>query len=146
MVEHLHLVNPKRSAAPCVTTYATSGRTTRRVVLDSSSVAGRSYDVTWTIAAPGAEAPTSDHSITPAFAPGSDTSEVALGVKFAKSCTAPSLQVYERRFEVRRTTPAGTALDVGEPGRGWSRVSFTGHRPFWVPMHVDDIISLLPAT
>ena len=141
-VEHLRITNP--GFAGCVTTYATSGSHTRSLVLDRSSGPGRAYDVAWTVAAPASAAATRAQAITPAFAPGSDTSEVALGVSFGRTCSTPTAERYERRFEVRRPDAAGTTLEIAEPGRGWHRVSLSGHPPFWVPERVDDVIDLRP--
>ena len=114
------------------------------MVLDRSSGRGRAYDVTWTVAAPASTAAASARAITPSFAPGSDTSEVALGVSFGSTCTTPAAERYERRFEVRRPDAAGATIEVAEPGRGWHRVDLSGHRPFWVPERVDDVIDLRP--
>ena len=141
-LEHLRVTNP--GITGCVTAYAKSGGHTRSLVLDRSSGSGRAYDVTWTVAAPASTAAASARAITPSFAPGSDTSEVALGVSFGPTCTTPAAERYERRFEVRRPDAAGATIEVAEPGRGWHRVNLSRHRPFWVPERVDDVIDLRP--
>ena len=141
-LEHLHITNP--GIPGCVTTYAKSGGHTRSRVLDRSSGSGRAYDVVWTVAAPASTAAARAEAITPSFAPGSDTSEVALGVSFGRTCSTPTAERYERRFEVRRPDAAGATIEIAEPGRGWHRVDLSGHPPFWVPERVDDVIDLRP--
>jgi hypothetical protein len=108
--------------------------------LDRASRRGRSYDVTWTLAAPGAAAPGPDGVRLPA---GATTGELALGLDLR---TAGDGDRPGRRWERRvawRCLDGGATVQVLRPGRGWAHDDAPGST--WVEAGAGNPVQELPA-
>jgi hypothetical protein len=132
------LTNP--TDRPVVVASLAVGDTVLRRTLDRASTRGRSYEVTWTVAAPGAAAPGPDGVRLPA---GATTGELAVGLDLR---TAGDGDRPGRRWERRvayRCVDEGATVEVLRPGRGWARDDAPGST--WVEAGAGNPVEELPA-
>ncbi|MGY1690807.1 glycosyltransferase family 39 protein [Geodermatophilus sp. SYSU D01105] len=131
------LTNP--TDRPVVVAYLDDGETVRTQVLDRASARGRSYEVAWTVAAPGAAAGPDAVRLPAGVAPG----ELAVGLDLRGSADGdrPGRR-WERRVAAR-VVDGGATVEVLRPGRGFARDDAPGSS--WVEAGADNPVEDLPA-
>jgi hypothetical protein len=111
----LRVKNPTARAVVVVYLFGASEPQYR--TLDATSTYNESYDVTWTLAAPGADAPTATDLVRLPTGPDSGVLSVGLDVR---NPGAPG--IHGRRWEQRmpyRVVAGGTRLELLRPGQAW---------------------------
>ncbi|MGY1623878.1 hypothetical protein ACI789_16900 [Geodermatophilus sp. SYSU D00965] len=132
------LTNP--TDRPVVVASLAVGDTLLTRTLDRASSRGRTYEVTWTVAAPGAAAPGPDGVRLPE---GATSGELAVGLDLR---TAGDGDRPGRRWERRvawRCLDEGTTVQVLRPGRGFARDDAPGST--WVEAGAGNPVEELPA-
>jgi len=130
------LTNP--TDRPVVVASLTVGDTVVTRTLDRASSRGRTYEVTWTVAAPAATPGADAVRLPSGAAPG----EIAVGLDLRG---AGDVDRPGRRFERRvafRCVDEGATVEVLRPGRGWARDDAPGST--WVEAGADNPVEDLP--
>ena len=140
ITEHLRLRNP--GTGSCAIAFARIGDRMRRVVLDSRSSQGRTYDVDWTLVAPGG----SPRAGTAPFVvvlpdTGPSGGKLSLGAGFGSSCRARTTDRYERRYPFAAAGRSAPSIELLAPGAGWHEVQFPGRPPAWLQQDLGTILA-----
>jgi len=125
---HLRLTNP--TDRPVAVTYADVAGGAISRVLDRSSAPGRSYDVSWTVAVPGADTPPPGDGVR--LPAGSTSGVLSLGLRVEQAGAGAA--DLGRRWEQRiayRLVDGGTRVELLLPGERWFREDGPGAP--WVP-------------
>jgi 4-amino-4-deoxy-L-arabinose transferase-like glycosyltransferase len=109
----LRVTNP--TDRPVAVAYLSDGEQVWSQVLDRASSRGRVYEVTWTVAAPGAA---SDHPEAIPL-PGAGVLAAGLDVRTAEAADRPGRR-WERRV-AHRAVDDGARLELLRPGQAWAR-------------------------
>jgi hypothetical protein len=109
----LRVTNP--TDRPVAVAYLSDGEQVWSQVLDRASSRGRVYEVTWTVAAPGAA---SDHPDAISL-PGAGVLAAGLDVRTAEVADRPGRR-WERRV-AHRAVDDGARLELLRPGQAWAR-------------------------
>jgi hypothetical protein len=109
----LRVTNP--TDRPVAVAYLSDGEQVWSKVLDRASSRGRVYEVTWTVAAPGAAGPGPDAVPLP----GAGVLAAGLDVRTAEAADRPGRR-WERRV-AHRTVDDGARLELLRPGQAWTR-------------------------
>jgi hypothetical protein len=138
---HLRVTAPAGDRRLTAYLDADGGRT--EVALDESTAAGETFDVTWTLAAPGRRsAAAGDDVVVELTGGGEGGAEVVVGVTVADpTATGVGPDRFERRFQVRLASGAdgGSVIEVLRPGVGWHLAHFPAGE-FWL---VEDVAPVL---
>jgi hypothetical protein len=123
----LRLTNP--TDRPVAVAYLTDGHRTEWRTLDEASSRGRGYDVSWTVAAPGAgAAPGATGGRLPVAPP---AGVLVVGVDLRPAGAAERRgERWEQRIPYR-LVDGGTEVETLRPGQGWHRADRP--RAVWVP-------------
>jgi hypothetical protein len=136
----LRLRNP--GVGSCAVAYARIGDQTTSVVLDTRSGKGRSYDVVWTLRAPGAPSRGgSSPFVLTLPETGPSGGQVRLGARFGADCRIRTVDRYERRYPFVVDRGSGSSVEMLAPGAGWHQVWFPGHPPAWLRQNLDGIVT-----
>jgi hypothetical protein len=109
----LRVTNP--TDRPVAVAYLSDGEQVWSQVLDRASSRGRVYEVTWTVAAPGAA---SDHPEAIPL-PGAGVLAAGLDVRTVEAADRPGRR-WERRV-AHRAVDDGARLELLRPGQAWAR-------------------------
>jgi hypothetical protein len=120
LVVHTHIENVDGS--PIVTVDAGDARGRVTYLIDEHSVAGRAYDLTWSVSPTGAvlQGPGTPVALDGPAAPALSTGTLTLGASFGAAVHAPGAARVEVRYWYR---VRDGAVAVMLPGEGWRRGS-----------------------
>ncbi|HEX2072230.1 MAG TPA: glycosyltransferase family 39 protein [Geodermatophilus sp.] len=134
----VRLTNP--TDRPVAVAYLTDGRTVWSRPLDEASTRGRTYEVSWTVAAPGAAAASSGEVVR--LPAGRSAGVLAVGFDLRRAGEAseqPGCR-WERRMAYR--LPDGTGrVELLRPGQGWARDDAPGSQ--WLQANVGNPVEEL---
>jgi hypothetical protein len=141
----LHVRVTAPAADRRMTAYLDADGGRREMALADATTAGETFDVTWTLAAPG-QRPAADRDDVVELLGGAEGgTEVVVGVTVADPAASDvDPDRFERRFQVRlRTDAAGDVVEMLRPGVGWHLAHFPAGE-FWLVEDVTPVLEEVP--